>query len=239
MKSRCPYLNNQKHVKKTSEAFSPEMMADKVVLKQVTKVNKDQPHLKRRTTYVALAPAYLNVDFLYNNCYVEYCGTDKDEGSSTREHGNTKTKPDMPKRPYHAQHHKVLESVYNAAANNTKNSRNLLNHLNPSNPQESVRNYRVVANQKAKHRREVLGIRGNTVDDIIKIITQIEYKREHSIRKTFGDTFRRQIPSVAAWRDWHMKTIPNVCRWDTLAVVLAQDITFNLVSLNTAKIYYY
>ena len=213
--------------KKTKEELSPELMANKVAIKTITQINKDQPKLRRRSTYVVIAPDNLN--YLYNHCYIEYAGLDKNEGSSMSEHGNARTKPDQQKKPFHRSNFKVLNSARVHVVHNEKNSKNYLLHLNPSNPHESIRNSRVIANLKAQHRREVLGIRGNTCDDVIKILTKMHYKKENSIRKTFGDTDRGELPSVAAWRDWHMKTIPNLCRWDTLAVVLGQDITFNLV----------
>ena len=103
------------------------------------------------------------------------------------------------------------------------------------NPAESARSYRQVIDAKSKHNREVLGIRGNSVDDVKKIILERQYKLQHSIQRTFGETRERQIPSVICWRDWHMITIPNVCRWDTLGVVLGEDITFNLVSHSALK----
>ena len=94
---------------------------------------------------------------------------------------------------------------------------------------------RQVIAAKSKHNKEVLGIRGNTVDDVKKIILERQYKLKHSIQRTFGATLEREIPSVVCWRPWHMLTIPNVCRWDTLGVVLGEDITFNLVSHSALK----
>ena len=103
------------------------------------------------------------------------------------------------------------------------------------NTYESARNYRQIIDAKNKYNREVLGIQGNTVDDVKKIILEREYKLQYSIQKTYGATREREIPSVACWRDWHMMTIPNICRWDTMGVVLGEDITFNLVSFCALK----
>ena len=123
-----------------------------------------------------------------------------------------------------------MQSIRIDVSQGIKPSKIWLKHLNPMNTAESARSYRQVIDAKSKHNREVLGIRGNTCDDIIKIITERQYKLKNSIQRTFGATRERKIPSVACWRDWHMHTIPNVCRWDTLGVILGEDITFNLVS---------
>ena len=124
-----------------------------------------------------------------------------------------------------------MESIRIDVSQGIKPSKIWLKHLNPMNAAESARNYRQVIDAKSKYNREVLGIRGNSVDDVIKIITQRQYKLQNSIQRTFGATIEHEIPSVACWRKWHMLTIPNVCRWDTLGVVLGEDITFNLVSI--------
>ena len=128
-----------------------------------------------------------------------------------------------------------MESIRFDVSQGIKPSKIWLKHLNPLNTAESARSYRQVIDAKSKHNREVLGIRGNTVDDIKKIILERQYKLLNSIQRTFGNTLEREIPSVACWRPWHMLTIPNVCRWDTLGVVLGEDITFNLVSYITLK----
>ena len=128
-----------------------------------------------------------------------------------------------------------MESIRFDVSQGIKPSKIWLKHLNPMNPAESARSYRQVIDAKSKHNREVLGIRGNSVDDVKKIILERQYKLQHSIQRTFGETRERQIPSVICWRDWHMITIPNVCRWDTLGVVLGEDITFNLVSHSALK----
>ena len=138
---------------------------------------------------------------------------------------------DVPLFPpfFYRTHKKVLESIRMDVSQGIKPAKIWLKHLNPMNTAESARSYRQVIDAKSKHNRDVLGIRGNTCDDVIKIITERQYKLQNSIQRTFGATREREIPSVACWRPWHMITIPNVCRWDTMGVVLGEDITFNLV----------
>ena len=78
MATKLKYENSAITNTKTKQRISSDMMANKVVLRYITQTNKLQPKLKRRTTYVVLAPPdNLNLDYLFHNCFVEYSGIDQ------------------------------------------------------------------------------------------------------------------------------------------------------------------
>ena len=81
MATKLKYENSAITYTKTKQRISSDMMANKVVLRYITQTNKLQPKLKRRTTYVVLAPpdGNLNLDYLFHNCFVEYSGIDQVE----------------------------------------------------------------------------------------------------------------------------------------------------------------
>ena len=81
MITKLKYENSAIIDTQTKQAIAPHLMADKVVLRYITQTNKLQPKLKRRTTYVILAPSdgNLNLDYLFHNCFVEYSGIDQVE----------------------------------------------------------------------------------------------------------------------------------------------------------------
>ena len=78
MATKLKYENSEIINTKTKQRISSDIMANKVVLRYITQTNKSQPKLKRRTTYVVLAPDNLvNLDYLFHVCFVEYSGIDQ------------------------------------------------------------------------------------------------------------------------------------------------------------------
>ena len=77
MATKLKYENSEIINTKTKQRISSDMMANKVVLRYITQTNKSKPKLKRRTTYVVLAPDNLNLDYLFHICFVEYSGIDQ------------------------------------------------------------------------------------------------------------------------------------------------------------------
>ena len=74
--------------KKTGEILTPDVMANRFVVRQYTKTHPGMPNFKRRFNYFVIVPE--NYAKLKNLAYVEYGGIDTKPGSSLLKHKNAR-----------------------------------------------------------------------------------------------------------------------------------------------------